>query len=325
MFPQKICLIGGSGRSGTTILSKVFSQHPEVADIPECRYLIDPDGIIDFYLTCHVWSPYHYDLKVNRLESLLKAVATRNPFSRFLSLLQPFGILKRLPFIFRPRYADIHVTHYCPDFLGYVNGLMEQLVDFRYSGHWTGKRSIQKNQFKYGHRPEKEPLAQVLGHFLHQIMDSILSRQGVTYYLEKNTWTFLWFDTILELLPEARMVHIYRDPRDVVASYMKQSWMPSDPIQSAIIYRDIMQQWWSVRQRIPVDTYMEVALESFVTDPDEILRQICTFWGIPWHERLMEMDLSKSNTGRWKRDLDPDAQKEIQNILHKQIKELGYE
>ena len=325
MFKKKVCLIGGSGRSGTTILSKVFSQHPEISDVPECRYLIDPDGIIDFYMTCHLWSPYHYDLKVNRLESLLKDVAAGNPFSRFLNLLQNLGILDRLPLNLRPRYADIRVGDYCPNFLGLVDGLIKQLVDFRYSGHWTGKRAIQKNQFKYGHRPEKEELAQTLSNFLHQVMNSILKHQGVTHYLEKNTWTFLWFDKILDLLPKARMVHIYRDPRDAVASYTKQSWMPSDPIQSAIIYRDIMKQWWSIRQRVSADSYLEVSLESLVSKPDVILRQICNFWGIPWHDRLKEKDLSKSNAGRWKRDLDPDAQQEIQKILYKQIQELGYE
>ena len=49
MKPFNILLIGGSGRSGTTILSKIMSMHPDISTVPELRYLIDPDGIIQGY------------------------------------------------------------------------------------------------------------------------------------------------------------------------------------------------------------------------------------------------------------------------------------
>ena len=66
-------LIGGSGRSGTTILSRIFAQHPDICIAPEFRFLIDPDGIIDFYSTVfQSWSPYHFDFKVKRLEENIR-------------------------------------------------------------------------------------------------------------------------------------------------------------------------------------------------------------------------------------------------------------
>ena len=47
---NKVIFIGGSGRSGTNILRKLLSKHSQVASLPfEHRFIIDPDGIIDFF------------------------------------------------------------------------------------------------------------------------------------------------------------------------------------------------------------------------------------------------------------------------------------
>ena len=54
----KPVFIGGTGRSGTTILSKVLSQHENILQLVETRFIIDPDGIIELIpaLTDN-WSP----------------------------------------------------------------------------------------------------------------------------------------------------------------------------------------------------------------------------------------------------------------------------
>ena len=56
---NKVIFIGGSGRSGTNILRKILSNHSKVASLPfEHRFIIDPNGIIDFYNSFTLnWSP----------------------------------------------------------------------------------------------------------------------------------------------------------------------------------------------------------------------------------------------------------------------------
>ena len=126
------------------------------------------------------------------------------------------------------------------------------------------------------------------------------------------------------MIPNARLVHIYRDPRDVVSSYTKQTWMPSDPVQSAIIYRDLLNRWWKVRESLPEDTYFEISLEHLISEPQNVLKGVCQFWEVPWSNKLLDVPLERSHSGRWKRDLTRKQQNEVQEVLKDHISKLGY-
>jgi hypothetical protein len=153
----------------------------------------------------------------------------------------------------------------------------------------------------------------------------VLQASESQYYVEKNTWNILWFDEILELLPHAKLLHVFRDPRDVIASFVTQTWMPSNPIQSAKIVKDLHDQWEMVKSKIPEESYLEVSLESLVQNPEQILRDISKFWCIPWNDRILDVDLSKSNSGRWKKQFTLAEQKEIDEIIGAKVLSLGYE
>lgn len=321
---MSIALIGGTGRSGTSILTKVFARHPDVCDVPEWRFLVDPDGILDFYATSDVWTPYVYDRRLKRLRRLLQKVTRRHPLWILFEGLHRWDLLKASPRNIRPYYAGISTLDVCPDFERLVDTLMNELTQFTFRGYWVGMRAGEPNRLLYGCFADRRALAPVFGRFLRDVIDSVLVQQGAAHYLEKNTWNILWFDRILELLPEAKMVHIFRDPRDVVSSFVRQSWMPSEPREAAVIYRDLMDRWWDIRSRIPGASYLELSLESLVGDPRGTIERVCDFWGIPWHDALLQTDLSRSHSGRWKKDLNSRQQQEVHDVLAEQIIAHGY-
>ncbi len=235
------CLIGGSGRSGTSILRTIFAGHPQLSDVPEWRFAIDPDGLVDFHTSlAHGWSPYLYDLRLKRLESLLRALAHDPPLRIVQSVIQRLRLHRSLHFNMQPRYIGLRAVDYCPKYVDLVGALLEELTAFRYQGSWTG---MVAGQLAYAPPPEPKRLARVLGDFWRSVARCVLEHQGASHYLEKSTWNILWIDKVMDLLPEARLVHIYRDPRDVVASYVKQRWTPSDPVLAARMYQDIMECW----------------------------------------------------------------------------------
>lgn len=201
---------------------------------------------------------------------------------------------------------------------------MNDLTEFRFEGSWVGTPFLNTTELSYGCLNKKK-LAEILGNFLCAVAGDVMQAQGVNHYLEKNTWNILFLDKILELVPNAKMVHIYRDPRDVVSSFMQQRWMPSNAIHSATIYRDLIERWWEVRNKVAQGSFMELSLESLVSEPEKNLRKICNFWGVTWDDSLLQLDLSRSHSGRWKSDIPEKELSAVEKILQSQIEALGYE
>jgi hypothetical protein len=325
MKDKTVRLIGGSGRSGTTILAKIFNNHSQVVVAPEWRFLIDPDGILDFIKNSHRWSPYHVDTQYKRLKKLLLAVADVNRLQRYLNKKIKQSALDNFRRKLLPRYSAISAHNVSPNYLKIVERLFDELSDFKYSGYWVGMPFLAKKEMYYSDRCAEEELVKIFQRFIYLIISDVKEKQNADYYIEKNTWNILWYDEIRQLLPESRLVHIFRDPRDVVASYCGQTWMPSNAKNSAIIYKDIMDRWDTVKRKVPRESFMEISLENLVREPEVILKEVCSFWNIPWETSLLNTNLNRSNMGRWKKQFDENQQYEVEYILKDNLEKLGYE
>jgi hypothetical protein len=320
-----ICLIGGTGRSGTTILKKIFIKHPTVANIPEWRCLIDPDGLIDFYNTIsNGWSPYLYDIKLKRLKKKLIQAGRDGFFKKGLSVINDVGFLSRFPYRLAPCYSGLNMVRYCPNYFQIVDKLISDLTDFKYRGQWIGMEMWEKKSLVFKEDIEEKTLAYILGNFYRKIIEDIFDFQKAKNYVEDNTWTILWFDKILNILPEAKLVHIYRDPRDVVSSFLHQSWCPSNLIEATKWYKSIIKRWLKLKNQIAKNAYMEISLESLVAKPKDTIKKICDFWNIEYNSSILNIDLSRSHSGRWKKDLNKDQQNNLEYLLKDELQCFGY-
>lgn len=322
-----IVLIGGSGRSGTVITKRLLAMHPKVATLPfEYRFIIDPDGIVDFYRSYPTtWSPYLADGRLKRLEKLLKDLTSDTIFNRIIG--KPLSLINKRRLLLSPnRYANWVLKKHIPGFEGYVSELLAALKEFSFQGSWVGTGSYNFRPEIYFAGPKTEDeLAPPLAKFIRKSVTSILNRQGADVYVEDNTWNILSANELIRLLPEAKIVHVYRDPRDVVASFVKQKWCPTDIKKAAIWYRSIIEHWFSVRDGLPRGAYYEFKLEDLVDRTEHIVRQLCDFTGLPYHPRLLEIDLTRSNTGRWRKEFSQEESRQVQEILGSVIARLGYD
>ncbi|WP_456407457.1 sulfotransferase family protein [Caldithrix abyssi] len=316
--------ISGTGRSGTNITKDILSKHPDVGTLPfEHRFTIDPKGLVDTFNTLRfTWSPYVVDYKINELENFLKLIGKRK-FWRF-QLGQLIKWLNRHGLnITPPAYYAWELSKWFPDYFEMVEKLIQQLIDFKYRATWPGAASFNKNNQMSFVSYEKN-LANIFGRFIQNLYQSFLKAHNKTHFVEDNTWSILFAPELFTMLPEIKFIHVLRDPRDVVVSFLNQKWTPNDLDQCIDYYISIISKIIENKKKIPAENILEISLEQLVEKPERTMRQVCKFCGLDYTDDLLKIDLSRSNKGRWKLELNVNEQQRLNHKLKNYIDLFGY-
>ena len=138
-----------------------------------------------------------------------------------------------------------------------------------------------------------------------------------------------------ELFPQARFIHIIRDPRDRSLSTRK-TWGKS-VLRSA-------HGWYQVMNRIERAnvrhdrSYLEVFYEQLIGEPEKVMRGVCVFLGVSFHEGLLDVDQPAETVGKTKRltefvadnkakyldELSPYEIRRMSEITYPYLKTFGY-
>lgn len=168
--------------------------------------------------------------------------------------------------------------------------------------------------------------------------------QGKPRYGDKTPGYVRALPLLADVLPEARIVHIVRDGRDVAASQMSMAWGPNDAARAASAWSRVVSAGRHFAARQP-DRYLEVHYERLVADPEPELRRICSFIELTFtpvmldrsesvrrylgmvkppgsHARL-EKGLS-AELRDWRRELSPDDAGVFQLLAGKELSLLDY-
>lgn len=327
MKTPKIIMTGGTGRCGKSVMKEVLSRHPDAASLPfEYRFIIDPDGIVDFYSTYFAaWSPYIADRRLKRLEKMLRELATTHPIPHLIgnviSALDPDG-----RFLSPARYCGWRLDRHLPNFEAHVETLVDRLTSFSFAACWPGIASYTRRpHLRHSDIADKDRLTIILREFLHGVINDFLEEGGKRFLVEDNTWNPLFGRELHALLPNAKLINVYRHPLDVVASFSQQRWCPDDRVQAAYVYESLIRRWWDVRDDLPAEFFYEVTLEELVRWPEETLRALCAFSDIPFSREMLGVDLSHAHSGRWHSEYTRTERRLIPYILSDIIEALGYE
>ncbi len=151
---------------------------------------------------------------------------------------------------------------------------------------------------------------------------------------------------ILRLLyPDAQIIHVIRDGRDVVASLKEMPWWRKSVEQSILNWNGAIANGMAARHSTKLDEYIEVRYEDLLAGPAGELQRLCQFLGeaydpsmlrfqdvartavpdykMQWHSATRE-PLSDRSVGRWQRDLSPEEISLIEWAAGDNLSLLGY-
>jgi LPS sulfotransferase NodH len=186
------------------------------------------------------------------------------------------------------------------------------------------------------------------GDFLRIVMQEIANKQGVERWADCTPDHLLYLREIRKEMPEALVIHILRDGRDVALSLDKQRWIrpfPWDKSKSVLV-SGLYWQWIVNRGREYGRTlgadYMEIHFEDLIQNPRPVLAQLGQFIDHDLdYDRIRKVGIgsvSDPNTSfqpesggqdfnpveRWRKSLSANQLAACENLVGETLVSLGY-
>lgn len=189
-------------------------------------------------------------------------------------------------------------------------------------------------------RLDPDLLYQVVSRFQHCSADSCFKlkiyNDLISHYLylsrklhigDKDPRLVEYLPLIRQLWPSALVVHMLRDPRDVLASKKKADWSKNRHWLLHVFANRVQSYMGRTQGRMLFGKkYFEVIYEKVLADPAKELRKLCEVLGVQFEPAMLsyeqtsrklvandEMDwkketlgpILKNNSGKWKEQLNP--------------------
>lgn len=155
--------------------------------------------------------------------------------------------------------------------------------------------------------------------------------------------------TLIELFPSCKIIHIYRDGRDVSLSWVRTEFGPGNIFTAAMYWENLVSTGRRMGAMIPPETYLEIRYETLLNQPSEVMKCACEFLDEPFTEEVLKLntlrdsidrtalgnrrltrhdsrtEIDRSNYGKWKKAMLFYDQIIFESVAGDLLRTLGYE
>jgi len=141
--------------------------------------------------------------------------------------------------------------------------------------------------------------------FVGRLFDEYAARQGKQLAGDKTPGYVRRMARLHELWPEAKLVHIIRDPRDVCLSMLDWSggertagqfgtWQLDRAVSSALYWRYSVAMGRETGVALGAQVYFETRYEDLITSTEAELGGLCEFLGIPFDGAMQNYHVGRA-------------------------------
>jgi Sulfotransferase family len=192
------------------------------------------------------------------------------------------------------------------------------------------------------------------GAFLHYVwqLDSPVPWHELSHIGDNTPLYVMAIPAIQRLLPNAKFIHMIRDPRDVVCSIVKMRFGAKDLVAAAMEWHLYAGCWLMAERTLPISQRLECRYEDLCTSPESTLTRLAEFLnctstdavealrahaaagaagatgfgnvaGMSHHQRLNEA-LNPGRIGRYRKELTERQICQLEAILQYGLTAFGY-
>ena len=217
--------------------------------------------------------------------SFLRRGTSYAPFPFVVGMNRSGTTLLRMMLDAHPDLTIPPETHFVPDMIKAAKAdgstpesVLEAMKAHREWGDFEISDEVMLGKFRA--LPKLRP-----GPAVRSFYDIYAERQGKPRYGEKTPTYVQKMKLIQRALPEARFCHVIRDGRDVALSVL-------DRTVRDLTAGDVANRWQKKVRKAQEDSpqlehYMEIRYEDLILDTEPVLRSVCEFFELQWHDELL--------------------------------------
>lgn len=308
MSLERPIFVGGTGRSGTTVAGRLLNVHPELALTRprELRFIASSRGLAEAY-----WTETH-----GRIPRI-KRSPSPNPIKRVARVFIPRKVQPRKV---TPEMVVKHLwTHWYerdkPS--GLVSGLNLAL----------SREELEAIANEYLAAFEADPYAASRAMVAAVLAPQLRGREGLRV-VDTTPANARAADRMLALFPDAKILHMMRDGRDVAASFSHKKFGPQNVMLGLEEWRMRMIDSHRAEQACPPGSVIRIDLQRLVvTHRKETFTRLVNGLELtpnPTFRKWFEGNVlpAEAKPGRWRKDFSDEQCKRIDQRYNDILDEL---
>ena len=161
----------------------------------------------------------------------------------------------------------------------------------------------------------------------------------------KSTFMIDYTDRVLARFPNARLIYLTRDPRDVAVSSRQSVFNPFHPYFTARLWSQQQRTGLRLLRQLPSQTILRVSYEDLISNPASTVTRVCDFLGETFEEQILRYfntaearkaaSLSRSwknaggeilggNSGKYRKELSQAVIRALEGAAGDEMEKLGY-